>query len=227
MRSLTLQSMFSTSLSTISFSTLWVSSICFHDIRLQCISIRRVYPGVAVGEAVCCHHVCLNWPVCESFHPVSCLSLPVLRVSSFPSLSDCCSCGAETPAVTMLEGQPASFPCQKNKTRGLKINSSLNKFVKAASKGVQHLLWHSCQFDVTLTMWCITWQIVCMSVEEEGVAFVSRLIDRWVMAHWCTNHNANQWEGSCLELKRVCMKSKSKKKKKRDEEKQRYKKVEE
>ena len=53
----------------------------------------------------------------------------------------------------------------------MKINSSLNKFVKAASKGVQHLLWHSCQLDATLRMRCGARQIASMPVEEEGVAF--------------------------------------------------------
>lgn len=206
MRSLTLQSLFSTSLSPVSFSPDdWapsVSTTLGYD-----ISIRGVYPFKPGSmawlwvEAGCSHHhVRLNGPACESFLPVSCSLLPVLRVSSSPSLSDCCSCGAEPPAVTMPEGQPASFPCQKKKKkqkRRAKINSSLNKFVKAASKGVQHLLWHSCQSDATLRMWRVTWQITRTSVEEEGVAFVLALIDRLVMARWCTNHNANQWGWWC------------------------------
>lgn len=103
-------------------------------------------------EAGCSHHhMRLNGPVCESFRSVSFFFLlPVLGVSSSPSLSDCCSCGAEPPAVTRPEGQPASFSekerkkKKRKKKRGVKINFSLNKFVKAASKGVQHLLWHSC-----------------------------------------------------------------------------------
>lgn len=140
-----------------SFNPRWLFSICFHNIRLQHISIRgsvsvrAQQPGVVVKEAGCSHHhMRLNGPVCESFRSVSFFFLlPVLGVSSSPSLSDCCSCGAEPPAVTRPEGQPASFSekerkKKKKKKRGVKINFSLNKFVKAASKGVQHLLWHSC-----------------------------------------------------------------------------------
>lgn len=119
MRSLTLQSLFSTSLSPVSFSPDdWAPSVS--TTLGYNISIRGVYPfkpssmAWLWGEAGCSHHhVRLNGPACESFLPVSCSLLPVLRVSSSPSLSDCCSCGAEPPAVTMLEGQPASFPCQK------------------------------------------------------------------------------------------------------------------
>lgn len=44
-----------------------------------------------------------------------------------------------------------------------KINSSLNKSVKPASKGVHHLLWHSWQFDAAVRG-CVTWQIVCMNM---------------------------------------------------------------
>lgn len=140
------------------------------------------------------HHVRLNGPVCESFRPVSCFLLPVLGVSGSPSLSDCCSRGAEPPAVTGPEGQPASFTEKKKKKKkkgrkkGVKINSSLNKFVEAASKGVQHLLWHSRQFDATLRTRCVARQIACMPVEEEGVAFVLVLIDSWVIAPFTFQH---------------------------------------
>lgn len=119
--------------------------------------------------------------------PVSHSALRVPLCCLFPSPSDCCSYGTELPpAAAILDGQPASFPLpkkweKKTKKRGEKINSSLKEFVKAASKGVQHLLWHRRKAHVTLRTLGFTWQITRVPVEEESVAFV--LIDRWVVAH--------------------------------------------
>lgn len=71
---------------------------------------------MAVKEAGCGHHCLhLNGPACDSFLPVSCFLLPVRMAGSSPSLPDCCSRGAEPPAVTGPEGQPGSFTKKKEK----------------------------------------------------------------------------------------------------------------
>lgn len=143
MRLLTLQSLFSTSPSTVSFSpddcapsvstTLGYSTLASDEAA----SIRARQPGEAVAEAGGCHpHVRLNdpalWITPPRMHPLCCL---------FHSLSDCCSYGAELPAAAILEGQPASFPPakknnkkKKTKKRGEEINSSLKEFVRLHQK---------------------------------------------------------------------------------------------
>lgn len=151
MRSLTLRSMFSTSLSAVSFnSDDWAPSVSttlgYNALALWgrgewwwCggvggLSIRSQQPGAAVKEAGCSHHrVHLNGPACESFLPVSCFLLPVLMVSSSPSLPDCYSRGAEPPAVTGPEGQPASFIKKRGKEN--KRRSENQFLIKLICKG--------------------------------------------------------------------------------------------
>lgn len=77
------------------------------------LSIRAQQPGVVVKEAGCDHHGLAS--ECDSFLPVSCFLLPVRMAGSSPSLPDCCSRGAELPAVTGPEGQPGSFTKKKEK----------------------------------------------------------------------------------------------------------------
>lgn len=190
MRLLTLQSLFSTSPSTVSFSpddcapsvstTLGYSTLASDE----AVSIRAQQPGEAVAEAGGSHpHVRLNdpalWITPPCMHPLCCL---------FHSLSDCCSYGAELPAAAILEGQPASFPPAKKNNRKKKDKEKrrgnqflIKRICKAASKGVKHLLWHRRQALVTLRTLAFTWQITRVPIEEESVAFV--LIDRRVVAH--------------------------------------------
>lgn len=181
MRSLTLQSLFSTSPSTVSFipddcapsvsTTLGHSTLASEE----AISILARQPGEAVEEAGGSHrHVRLNDPACESLSPASAfvlpLSLPVWLLLLWRWTACCCdprgtACFTPSPTKKRKEGR------KKTKKRREKINSSLNKFVKAASKGAQHLLWHSHQADVTLRAACFTRLIGRVPVEEESVAF--------------------------------------------------------
>lgn len=167
MRSLTLQSLFSTSLSPVSFSPDdWapsVSTTLGYNALASEESVRSSLwfkPGSLAWlweESGCSHHrVRLNGPVCESFRPVSCFLLPVLGVSSSPSLSDCCSCGAEPPAVTMPEGQPASFPCQKKKRERRSENQFL---IKQICKGC---IKRCSTFALArLSVWCNLENVTC------------------------------------------------------------------
>lgn len=174
MRSLTLQSMFSTSASAVSFEPRWLGSICFHNIRLQHISIGDVSPLRPSREVRCgrrgsrSRHMRVNVQICESF------LLAALRVSSSPSPSDCCFRWSWTACCYQAWGTACLLLKKKKKKRGVKINSSLNKFVKAASKGVQHLLWHSYQFDVTLREICAAWPIACTLWRNKELLFLTR-----------------------------------------------------
>lgn len=153
-------------------------------------------PGVVVGRVRLQPSSCASeWPCLWVIPPRELLLTACSRGEQLSfsvwllllwSWTACCYHAGGTACLVPLPKK------KKNEKGGVKINSSLNKFVKAASKGVQHLLCHSCQFDATLRMWRVTWQIACMPAEEEGVAFVLLLTDRWVMARRRTNHNANQ-----------------------------------
>lgn len=114
MRSLTRRSLFSTSMSTVSFNPddcapSVSTTLGYKPLASEgsiCSSPAARQPGAVANEADCSRpSVHLNGPACDSFRPVSCSSLPVLRVKS-SSPSDCC-CGAEPPAVIRPEGQPA------------------------------------------------------------------------------------------------------------------------
>lgn len=119
MRSLTLPSMFSTSLSTVSFNL---------DDWAPSVSTTLGYNTLASEESI--HSSPAAWCSCERGRqqPSSCASewpclwvIPpseLLLTACSSSLSDCCSCGAEPPAVTRPEGQPALFPLEEKKRQG-------------------------------------------------------------------------------------------------------------
>lgn len=186
-------SLFSTSFSTVSFSP---------DDCAPSVSTTLGYRALASEE---CVHLCqATWCGCGRGRrqPSSCASeWPSLWVTPprerllTASLFLCLIVAPmEPPAVTMPGGSVCLIPLPNTKrgVRGVKINSSLNKFVKSASKGVQHLLWHSCRRDMTLRMWRITWQIARMLLRKKVLLLSdSWLKDRsWLTRH--TNHNANQ-----------------------------------
>lgn len=154
----------------------WLCSICFHNIRPQhisigggCIHLRpaslaRPWESQATAIAVC---VWMTRPVSHS----------ALRAASFPPCLIVAPMELNCRLLRSWRDSLLHFPCQKKgrgetKNRGEKINSSLNKFVKAAWKGVQHLLCHSCQAALTLGMLGFTWQIAREPAEEEPISFV-------------------------------------------------------
>lgn len=153
----------------------WLCSICFHNIRPQHISIgggyihlrpaslARPWESQAAAIAVC---VWMTQPVSHS----------ALRAASFPPCLIVAPMELNCLLLRSWRDSLLHSPCQKkkggNKNRGEKINSSLNKFVKAAWKGVQHLLCRSCQATLTLGMLGFTWQITRGPAKEEGISFV-------------------------------------------------------
>lgn len=203
MRLLTLQSLFSTSPSTVSFSpddcapsvstTLGYSTLASDE----AVSIRARQPGEAVEEAGGSHcRARLNDSACESLRPactfVLPLSLPIWLLRLWSWTACCCN-----PGGTASFFPPAKKRGEKKtKKRGEKINSSLKEFVKAASEGVQHLLWHRRQAHVTLRMLGFTWQITRVPVRKK-VLLLSWLIDRSWLARRA-HHNANQCQDVCL-----------------------------
>lgn len=200
MRLLTLQSLISTSPSTVSFSpddcapsvstTLGYSTLASDE----AVSIRARQPGEAVEEAGGSHRrVRLNDPACESLRPACAfvlpLSLHVWLLLLWSWTACCCNPGGTASFL------PPAKKKRKKRQRGEKINSSLKEFVKAASKGVQHLLWHRRQAHVTLRTLGFTWQITRVPTEEESVAFV--LIDRRVVARQACKSQCKSMPG-CL-----------------------------
>lgn len=175
MRSLSLQSLFSTSPSTVSFSpddcAPSVSTTLGHSTLAseEAISIwdRPAWRGR--GRARRQPSSCASeWPGLWVTPPRELPhSLPVWLLLLWSWTACCCD-----PGGTACFIPPAKKNGGETKNRGEKINSSLNKFVKAAWKGVQHLLCRSCQAALTLGMLGFTWQIAHDPAKEEGVSFV-------------------------------------------------------